>query len=106
MIDIILNKITKGDKMKMYSMILTIAILIGLPILVDAASIENGDSEVYQIKGRVTGKNWVYVTINPNGTKYFNCRFGCELVLEKTGSSVQLETDGDVVIRKGVLTVK
>ena len=94
------------DIIKSYSIYITIAILISLPILVDAASIENADSEVYQIKGRVTGKDWVYVTINPNGTKYFNCRFGCELVLEKTGSSVQLESDGDVVIRKGVLKVK
>ena len=92
--------------MKKYSIYITLAILISLPILVDAASIENADNEVYQIKGRVTGKDWVYVTINPNGTKYFNCRFGCELVLEKTGSSVQLETDGDVVIRKGILKVK
>ena len=92
--------------MKRYHIFVVLIILIALPILVDAASIENGDNEVYQIKGRVTGKEWVYVTINPNGTKYFNCRFGCELVLEKTGSSVQLETDGDVVIRNGVLNVK
>jgi hypothetical protein len=92
--------------MKRYIIFVVLVILIALPILVDAASIENGDNEVYQIKGRVTGKEWVYVTINPNGTKYFNCRFGCELVLEKTGSSVQLETDGDVVIRNGVLNVK
>ena len=92
--------------MKRYIIFVVLVILIALPILVDAASIENGDNEVYQIKGRVTGKDWVYVTINPNGTKYFNCRFGCELVLEKTGSSVQLETDGDVVIRNGVLNVK
>jgi hypothetical protein len=92
--------------MKRYFIVMTIAILIGLPISVDAASIENGDNEVHQIKGRVTGKDWVYISVNPNGTKYFNCRFGCELVLEKTGSSVQLDTDGDVVIRKGVLKVK
>jgi hypothetical protein len=92
--------------MKRCSIFIVIAILISLPILVDAASIENGDSEVHQIKGRVTGKEWVYVEVNPNGTKYFNCRFGCELVLEKTGSSVQLEKDGDVVIRNGVLNVK
>jgi len=92
--------------MKKYSIYITLAILISLPILVDAASIENADNEVYQIKGRVTGKDWVYVEVNPNGTKYFNCRFGCELVLEKTGSFVQLETDGDVYIRNGILNVK
>ena len=92
--------------MKRYIMFIVLSILIALPILVDAASIENGDNEVHQIKGRVTGKNWVYVEVNPNGTIYFNCRFGCELVLEKTGSSVQLETDGDVYIRNGILNVK
>ena len=92
--------------MKRYIMFILPAILIALPILVDAASIENGDNEVHQIKGRVTGEEWVYVEVNPNGTKYFNCRFGCELVLVKTGSSVQLETDGDVYIRNGILKVK
>jgi hypothetical protein len=83
-----------------------VALLIVLPIVVDAASISNRDSEVHQIKGRKSGENWVYIDINPNGTKYFNCRHGCELVLVKTGSSVQLDTDEDVVIRHGELSVK
>jgi hypothetical protein len=48
--------------MKRYIIFVVLVILIALPILVDAASIENGDNEVYQIKGRVTGKEWVYVT--------------------------------------------
>ena len=98
--------------MKRYLLCIVVAVLVGWPIWGDAASIKNDDGEVHLIKGRVTGKGrrgveqWVYIEINPNGAKYFNCRFGCELVLEKTGSSVQLETDADVVIRHGVLEVK
>ena len=67
--------------MKRYLLFITIAVLMALPSLGNAASIKNEDSEVHQIKGRVSGKNWVYVVVNPKGTKYFNCRFGCELVL-------------------------
>ena len=37
--------------MRRFSILIIVAILIGLPILVDAASIMNSDNEVYQIKG-------------------------------------------------------
>ena len=86
--------------------LILIALFIGLPMFAHAASIENGDDEVHRIKGRANGKDWVYVEVNPNGTKYFNCRYGCELILEKTGSSVELETDADVYIRNGILSIE
>ena len=90
-----------------WSVILIVtAVFIGLPLLADAASISNQDNEVHQVKGRKPGRDWVYVEINPRGTKFFNCRNGCELLLEKTGSSITLDTDADVVIRDGVLTEK
>ena len=92
--------------MNRFLLSITIFILLGLPGLVSAASIKNDDSEVHQVKGRASSKGWVYVEVNPNGTKYFNCRYGCELIIEKTGSKVQLETDADVVIKNGVLEVK
>jgi len=92
--------------MRLSSIYILVALLVGLPIMADAASIMNRDSEVHQIKGRKAGEDWIYIEINPNGTKYFNCRHGCELVLVKTGSSVQLDTDEDVVINHGELTVK
>jgi hypothetical protein len=92
--------------MRLSSIYILIALLVGLPIMADAASIMNKDNEVHQIKGRKPGESWVYVDINPKGTKYFNCRHGCELELVKTGSSVVLDTDGDVVINHGELTVK
>ena len=92
--------------MRLFLILTLMTLVVAVPMLVDAASIMNRDNEVHQIKGRRSGGNWVYVEINPNGTKYFNCRHGCELVLEKTGSSVELDTDGDVVIRNGMLTVR
>jgi hypothetical protein len=92
--------------MKWFFVLVAIAIVTGLPTWADAASISNEDNEVHQIKGRKPGRDWVYIQINPRGTKYFNCRNGCELMLEKTGSSIQLDTDADVVIRNGVLAEK
>ena len=92
--------------MRWRSVVIIIAILIGLASWADAASISNEDNEVHQIKGRKPGRDWVYIQINPRGTKYFNCRNGCELVLEKTGSSIQLDRDADVLIRDGVLSEK
>lgn len=92
--------------MKLFQIYIFVVLFLGLPILAGAASIMNRDNEVHQIKGRSSDKDWVYVDINPNGTKFFNCRHGCELVLVKTGSTVQLGTDEDVVIRNGELTIK
>ncbi len=77
-----------------------------LPYLGNAISIKNEDSEVQLIRGRVTGKNWVYVKVNPNGATTFNCGYGCELVLGKTGLAVQLETDADVASKDGVLEIQ
>ena len=92
--------------MKKQLFILALAVLMTLPTPCLAASLTNEDKQVHQVKGRKPGKGWVYIEINPSGTKYFNCRFGCELVLEKTGSAVELEEDADVVIKNGVLIVK
>ena len=92
--------------MKKFLLLIAMAVWFGFSGLCSAASIKNEDKEVHQIKGRVSGKDWIYVEVNPNGAKFFNCRFGCELVLEKTGSAIQLETDADVIIRNGVLRIK
>ena len=92
--------------MKIYLSILTIIALIVLPIMGNAAAIKNEDSEVHQVKVRRSGENWVYVEVNPKGAKYFNCRFGCEIAIDKTESAVQLETDADVIIKNGVLVIK
>ena len=87
-------------------LLIAIAVSMALPNWGLAASIKNEDNQVHVIKGRVTGKDWVYVQVNARSTKIFNCRIGCELVLEQTGSAVQLETDADVVIVKGELRIR
>ena len=92
--------------MRKYLVIVALAIMMGFPNLGIAASVKNEDNKVHQIKGRKPGKDWVYREINPRGALYFPCRHGCEIVLEETGSSVTLEKDADVVIRKGELRVK
>ena len=92
--------------MKKYIVIFTLAIGLAIPNLGMTASIKNEDNKVYEVKGRKPGKDWVYREINPRGALYFDCRFGCEIVLEETGSSIVLEEDADVVIRHGKLKVR
>ena len=92
--------------MKKYIVIIALAVSFAIPSVGMAASVKNEDNKVHEVKGRKPGKDWVYREINPRGALYFNCRHGCELVLEETGSSVTLEEDADVVIRKGELIVK
>jgi len=92
--------------MKKYSLIIALAIIFVIPSVGNAASVKNEDNKVYEIKGRKPGKDWVYREINPRGALYFDCRFGCEIVLEETGSSVTLDEDADIVIRKGELKVR
>ena len=38
--------------MRLFSIYILVALLVGLPIMADAASIMNRDNEVHQIKGR------------------------------------------------------
>lgn len=92
--------------MKKYVVILALAVSLAIPNMGMAASVKNEDNKVHQVKGRKPGKDWVYREVNPRGALYFDCSFGCELVLEETGSSVTLEEDADVVIKKGELIVK
>ena len=89
--------------------VLLLAVLVAILVFPNtgvAAPVKNEDNKVYEIKGRKPGKEWVYREINPRGALYFDCRFGCEIVLEETGASITLEEDADVVIRHGTFKVR
>ena len=46
------------------------------------------------------------MSISSRGTRYFRCRYGCEIVVIETGSSIVLESDEDVVISNGELRTR
>ena len=47
--------------MKRFLLLITMAAWFGFSGLCSAAFIKNEDKEVHQIKGRVSGKDWIYV---------------------------------------------
>jgi len=67
-----------------------------------AASLYNSDSVAYacKIRGEM-GFNEMQVY--PHSTEYFDCAYGCEITLVKTGQTIKLESDVDLVIDDGEL---
>jgi hypothetical protein len=87
-------------------MLLIVTFLIALPAILYAASIYNSDTRPHKIKARLSGGEWIHTVIYDTGTRYFSCRFGCEIVVVETGSSIELESDEDIVIDEGELRVR
>ena len=86
---------------------MTILILsIAFPSIVCAASIRNSDSRPHKVKGRAINGSWIYTTIYSSGTRYFRCRWGCQVVVLETGSEIVLESDEDLVISNGELRIR
>jgi hypothetical protein len=77
-----------------------------LPNIISAASIYNTDSKPHLVKGRTIGGGWIHTTIHNGGTRYFRCRYGCQVIVIKTGSEIVLESDADIVISNGELRVR
>ena len=92
--------------MKKYWILLVLTLLIAFPSIVCAASVRNSDSKPHRIKGRTINGGWIYTTIYSGGTKYFRCRWGCQVVVHETGSEIVLESDEDLVISNGELRIK
>ena len=92
--------------MKSRHLLLIAVLVLNLPSVLSAASLVNRDSKAHRIKGRAGGSGWVRSTIYPNGNKYFDCRYGCEIKVLDTGSTLLLESDKDIVISDGILRVR
>ena len=88
--------------MKRFWILLLAISLLALPNIIYAASLYNNDSVAYACKIRAAmGLNEMQVY--PNSTEYFDCSNGCEITLIKTGQSIKLESDADLVIDDGEL---
>jgi len=81
-------------------------LLMAWPNIIYAASIYNTDSKPHEVRGRTIGGSWIYTTIYSGGTRYFRCRYGCQIVVVDTGSEIVLESDADIVIDYGELRKK
>ena len=67
-----------------------------------AASLYNRDNVAYACK--ITAEMGVNeMQVYPNSTEYFDCTYGCEITLVKTGQTIKLESDADLVIDNGEL---
>lgn len=92
--------------MRKYLIVLVVSLLMTLPNIILAASIHNSDSKSHLVKGRTINGGWIHVTISSRGTQYFRCRHGCQIEVVKTGSTVVLESDADIVISNGELRIR
>lgn len=92
--------------MRKYVMVLVVSLLMTSPNIIDAASVYNSDSRPHKVKGRTIGGSWVHTTIYNGGHRYFRCRYGCQVTVIETGSTIVLESDADIVISNGELRVR
>jgi len=83
-----------------------VILLLAWPNLICAASIYNDDNKPHRVKGRAINGSWIYTTIYSRGTRYFRCRYGCQIIMMDTGSEIVLESDSDIVIKNGELRFK
>jgi len=92
----------EGKKMKGLRIVLLAISFVALTNTTYAASLYNSDSVAYACKIRAgTGLNEMQVY--PDSTEYFDCTYGCEITLVKTGQTIKLESDADLVIDDGEL---
>ena len=92
----------KGKKMKRFRIVLLATSFMALTSTTYAASIYNSDDMAYACKIKA-GVGLNEMQIYPNSSEYFDCTYGCEITLVKTGQTIKLESDADLVIDDGEL---
>jgi hypothetical protein len=93
----------KESKMIRLTLILSI-MLLTLTNTAFAGSLQNLDSDPYtcRIKQRMgVDEEIVY----PESTVYFDCTYGCEITLLKTGQTLKIESDKEIVIDDGEMKI-
>ena len=88
--------------MKRFRIVLLAISFMALTNTIYAASLYNSDSVAYACKIRA-GMGLNEMQVYPNSTEYFDCTYGCEITLVKTGQTIKLESDADLVIDDGEL---
>jgi hypothetical protein len=91
--------------MRKHALYLSTLLLLVLANPAPAGSLHNSDPTPYncEIKSRMgVSQEKVY----PSSTVYFDCTYGCEITLIKTGQTITIETDQDLIIADGELKVR
>ena len=89
------------------SFLILVAICIFIPHVSLAASLRNNDAGNYRVRGRsLTSKEWNYGTIHSFSSVYFRCRYGCEIEVLDTGSTIRVDSDAEIAIDGGELRVR
>ena len=89
------------------SFLILLAVCTFIPHVSLAASVRNNDGRDYRIRSRdLARQQWIYGTLYSFGSVYFACRYGCEIEVIDTGSTIQLDSDAEIAIDGGELRVR
>lgn len=81
-------------------------IIILLPTGINAATVENSDFVDYKIRAIYDNGRIVSATLYSRAEKYGICDYGCTLELLKTGQTIEVKPDDEIVIKDGVMKRK
>ncbi len=83
-----------------------IFIILMLPIGLNAATVENMDFVDYKIRAIYDNGRIVSAPLYSRAEKYGICDYGCTLELLKTGQTIEVKPDDEIVIENGVMKRK
>ena len=81
-------------------------VLIFLPNSIYGASIYNSDFKPHKVQIDYKDGTQYFVTVYNSSTHYFDCNYGCQVKLVRTGYARTLAADAVVIIDDGKLRVR
>ncbi len=81
-------------------------LLVFLANTIYGASIYNSDLKPHRVKIELKDGSLYFVTVYNSSTHYFDCVYGCQVTLERTGYTRTLDADAVVIIDDGKLRVR
>ena len=91
---------------KIVSALLGTILLVFLATTIYGASIYNSDLKAQRVEIESKDGTRYFVTVYNSSTEYFDCTYGCQIKLVKTGYTKTLEADAVVIIDDGKLRVR
>ena len=91
---------------KIVSALLGTILLVFLATTIYGASIYNSDPKAQRVEIEAKDGTRYFVTVYNSSTEYFDCTYGCQVKLVKTGYTKTLEADAVVIIDDGKLRVR
>ena len=91
---------------KIVSALLGTILLVFLANTIYSASLYNSDFKAQRVEIESKDGTRHFVTVYNSSTEYFDCTYGCQVKLVKTGYTKSLEADAVVIIDDGRLRVR